>query len=231
MTPQVVTASSDTTLAEALSTARTHRIRHLPVLDGGRLVGIITDRDLRLAMPPAWASNRDELSRALHERTVGEVMTTNVVTIEPDIPMEEAARQMLTNRIGCLPVMEGARLLGILTKADLVSAFTELFSTAPGTRRLEVVVPDRPGELGHVVRIIGVDHRINIAGMVAPPLDNGEGCLAIIHLQVPDASGVVNALRRHGYRVGSPSLAADPDTDLDPSFATPLPRERALAEL
>jgi acetoin utilization protein AcuB len=231
MTPSVTTASPDTTLADALATVRAHRIRHIPVLRAGRLVGIVTDRDLRLAMPPVWAPDREELTEALRTRRVEEVMTPNVVTIGADTPIEEAARQMLTNRIGCLPVMEDGALVGILTKSDVVEAFTELFCGAPDARRLEVVVPDRPGELGSVVRVIGADHRVNIAGMVVPPLAPGEGCLAIIHLQVPDASRVVDALRRLGYRAGSPSLAADPDTDLQPAYDAPLRRERALAEL
>jgi acetoin utilization protein AcuB len=231
MTPSVTTASPETTLADALATVRAHRIRHIPVLRAGRLVGIVTDRDLRLAMPPVWAPDREELTEALRTRRVEEVMTPNVVTIGADTPIEEAARQMLTNRIGCLPVMEDGALVGILTKSDVVEAFTELFCGAPDARRLEVVVPDRPGELGSVVRVIGADHRVNIAGMVVPPLAPGEGCLAIIHLQVPDASRVVDALRRLGYRAGSPSLAADPDTDLQPAYDAPLRRERALAEL
>jgi acetoin utilization protein AcuB len=231
MTPTVATASPDTTLADAIGTMRVHRIRHLPILERGRLVGIVADRDLRLAMPPAWAPDLELLQQALQQRTVSEIMTGNVITVTPDTPMEEAARQLYANRIGCLPVMDGASLVGMLTEADVLKAFTDLFSAAPGVRRIEVEVPDRPGELGHVVRVIGVDHRINIAGIVVPPLDNRDGCLAIIHLQVPDASRVVNALRRQGYRAGSPSIAADPDADVPVALDAERTRERALAEL
>lgn len=231
MTPTVATASPDTTLAEAIGTMRVHRIRHLPILDRGRLVGIISDRDLRLAMPPAWASGQELLLQELRQRTVAEIMTGNVITVTPDTPLEEAARHLYANRIGCLPVMDGALLVGVLTEADVLKAFTDLFSAAPGVRRIEVEVPDRPGELGHVVRVIGVDHRINIAGIVVPPLDNRDGCLAIIHLQVPDASRVVNALRCLGYRAGSPSIAADPDADVPVAPDVERTRARALAEL
>jgi acetoin utilization protein AcuB len=219
------------TLAEAIGTARAHRIRHLPVLQDGRLVGIVTDRDLRMAIPPAWAANHAELTEALKVRTVAEIMTGNVVTIEVDAPLEEAASQMYANRTGCLPVMDGGEVVGMLTKTDLLRTLTELFNTSPDARRLEVEVPNRPGELGQVVRVIGADHRINISGMVVPPQANGEGCLAIIQLQVPDASRVVHALRRLGYRCGSPTIASDPDYG-GASFAhAPAHRERALAEL
>jgi acetoin utilization protein AcuB len=231
MTPSVLTVSPDTTLADAVGVARAHRIRHLPVVQDGRLLGMVTDRELRLAMPPAWAGDQAELTEALRQHTVAEVMTGNVVTIEADTPLEEAARQMRANRTGCLPVMHGGELVGILTKTDMLRSFTELFNAGAGTRRIEVEVPDRPGELGHVVRVIGVDHRINIAGMVVPPLDCGDGCLAIIHLEVPDASRVVHALRRLGYRCGSPSIAADPDAGSAVHQSAPVHRERALAEL
>ena len=75
MTPNVITASPDTTLADALKLTRGHRIRHLPVMQNGRLVGLVSDRDLRLAMPPVWASDTDhhELRTALNTRAVREV--------------------------------------------------------------------------------------------------------------------------------------------------------------
>jgi acetoin utilization protein AcuB len=231
MTPSVVTVSPETTLADAAGAVRAHRVRHLPVLQNGRLVGIITDRDLRLAMPPVWANNQAELTEALRQHTVAEIMTGNVITIDADMPLEDAARQMYANRIGCLPVTDGGKLVGMLTKTDLLRTLTELFNAGPASRRIEVEVPDRPGELGHVVRVIGVDHRINIAGMVVPPLARGNGCLAIIHLEVDDASRVVHALRRLGYRCGSPSIDADPDSGAAVPHSAPVHRERALAEL
>jgi acetoin utilization protein AcuB len=232
MTPQVVTASPDTTLADALSVVRSHRIRHLPVLEHGRLVGIVTDRDLRLAMPsPAHAA---DTTTALSTRRVADVMTPNVVTITADTPMEEAARQLCTNRIGCLPVMDGPELIGILTDNDVMRAFAELFSSSAQTRRVEAEIPNAPGELARVVHLIGSELRINIAGMVVPPLEDGTRCLAIMHLQVPDASRVVHALRRLGYRAGAPSIATDPDAELEPApepVAAGSGRLRALVEL
>jgi acetoin utilization protein AcuB len=234
MTPQVVTASPDTTLADALSLVRSHRIRHLPVLEQGRLVGIVTDRDLRLAMPPAAPADAGDTTTALSMRRVAEVMTPNVVTITADTPMEEAARQLCTNRIGCLPVMDGPELVGILTDNDVMRAFAELFSSSAQTRRVEAEMPNAPGELARVVHLIGSELRINIAGMVVPQLEDGTRCLAVMHLQVPDASRVVHALRRLGYRAGAPSIATDPDAEPEPErepVAAGAGRLRALVEL
>lgn len=214
---------------------RTHRIRHLPVLDGDRLVGVVTDRDLRLAMPPIWADDRDELRDALNTRRVSEVMIRDIITVPSDTPVEYAAKLLYTHRIGCLPVVDDDRLVGILTETDLLRAFAELFGATEPSTRIEVQMPNKPGELARVVRLIGIEHRINIAGMVVPPLESGETCLAIIHLQATEVGFVVNALRKRGYRVGRPSIESDPDVDLVPfddfaPHADPA-RGTALAEL
>ncbi|HEX2166293.1 MAG TPA: CBS and ACT domain-containing protein [Longimicrobiales bacterium] len=237
MTSHVHTASPETTLAEALSMTRAHRIRHLPILEEERLVGIVTDRDLRLAMPPIWADEHDELMQALHTRRVGELMITDIITVQPDTPVEDAAKLLYSHRIGCLPVLEDGRLVGILTETDLLRAFAELFGARTPSRRFEVQMPNRPGELARVVRLIGIEKKINIAGMVVPPLRGGEDCVAIMHLQVDDASEISHALRKVGYRVGSPSLENDPDADFipteeyRPSAHGDPPFGRAMAEL
>lgn len=238
MTPDVITASPDTTLAQALSVTREHRIRHLPVLEDGRVVGVVTDRDLRLALPPAWAAQHEELLGALHDRRVGDVMIRNIIHVLPETPLEDAATLLYTHRIGCLPVIDGERLVGILTETDVLRAFTELFGARAPTTRIEVQMPNRAGELARVVRLIGIENRVNIAGMVVPPLVGGADSVAIIHMQVEDPHPLIYSLRKCGYRVGAPSLETDPDVDFVPTEDyVPPPRGgdpsrvRALAEL
>jgi acetoin utilization protein AcuB len=217
MTTHVWTASVRTTIAEALSLTRAHRIRHLPVLENGRVVGLVTERDLHLAMPPVWAADRDELMAALTERRVDEVMTTDVVVVTPDTPLEDAARELYTHRIGCLPVLDGETLVGILTERDVLRAFTDLVGGHSESARVEVQMPNRPGELARVMRIIGIEHRINIGGMVVPPLNAEAESRVIMSLQTADPAQIVHALRKCGYRVGTPSLDTDPDADFIPT--------------
>lgn len=232
MTPNVHTASPDTTLAEALAITRAHSIRHLPILENGRLVGLLSDRDLRLAIPPAWASQHEELLAALNDRTVGEIMVTEIIAVHPDTPVEDAARLLYTHRIGCLPVLDGDDLVGIITETDLLRAFTEIFGARSAATRVEVQMPNRPGELARVVRLIGIENRVNIASMVVPPLRGGEESVAIMQLQTQEPQSIIFALRKCGYRVGSPSLETDPDVDFVPTgeFMTPgaAARDRAL---
>jgi acetoin utilization protein AcuB len=212
MTEDVITVTPDTTLAQALGFARTHGIRHLPVLQDRQLVGIVTDRDLRLAMPPIWADRNGELQQALHQRTVGELMITELITTSPDLPVEEAGKLFYEKRIGCLPVLEDGELIGILTETDLLRAFVELFGTGQASSRVEVRMPNRPGELARVVRAIGIEYRINITGLVMPPTDSVHESLAIMHLQTLNPRPIIEALRKMGYAVGWPSLDLPEDS-------------------
>ena len=227
MTPNVITAAPTTTLADALSLTRGNRIRHLPIMEKDQLVGLVTDRDLRLAMPPVWASDADhnELRDAMHTRTVAEVMVKNIITTTPDTPIEEAARSLYEHRIGCLPVMQDDEVIGIITETDVLRAFVELFGVDENGTRLEILINNKPGELSRVVRAIGVEFKLNITGIVVPPVDETAAeQVAVVRVATRDATGLMEHLRRIGYRVGSPSL------DFELAHAAPTPIRHWAAE-
>jgi acetoin utilization protein AcuB len=118
-----VTISPQETLRAAWRLIREHRIKHLPVVDGGRLVGMVTDRDLRHALPSRAVSLEVHEVPYLAERVrIWEVMARAVVTVHREAPIEDAARLMLQYRIGGLPVVHEEKLVGIITKTDLVRA-------------------------------------------------------------------------------------------------------------
>ena len=120
MSPTPVTIHPKASLAEARTLLDRHRIRHLPAIEGGKLVGILTDRDIRSA---ASASPLDRV-------TVAEAMARNVVTVSPDTHVREAAKLMLAHRIGGLPVLKGGTLQGIITETDLLNALVEIIDHA-----------------------------------------------------------------------------------------------------
>lgn len=127
MTPNVVTASPDERLKRAWTLLQEQGIRHLPVLEGDRLVGIVTDRDIRQALPSrVTALGVHELLMLLDRVTLREIMTKAVVTVTPDQSIPEAARLLVEHRIGALPVVEGDRLVGILTETDVLKAYLSL---------------------------------------------------------------------------------------------------------
>jgi acetoin utilization protein AcuB len=126
MTRSLITAGPATSVTEAKALMVKERIRHLLVTDGGKLVGLITDRDIRLNLAsPATSLSVWELNYLLARLTLGDVMTKSLIVVDPERDAGEAARIMLEHRIGALPVLDGTRLVGILTETDIVRAFAE----------------------------------------------------------------------------------------------------------
>jgi acetoin utilization protein AcuB len=127
MTDPVITARPDMPVLDARHLMVEHRIRHLVVTsDGGELLGIVTDRDIRLNLPSqATSLSVWEMNYLLTRLTVEKVMTTSVITVGPDRSARDAAELMLDHRIGALPVVDGGRLIGIVTETDLLRAFVK----------------------------------------------------------------------------------------------------------
>ncbi len=125
MTGGVTTVPPWTPILEARSLMMKERIRHLPVTDpDGKLLGIITDRDIRLNLPSqATSLSVWEINHLLSKLTVDQVMTQAVITVGPDRQAREAAQLMVDHKIGALPVEDGGRLIGIVTETDLLRAF------------------------------------------------------------------------------------------------------------
>ena len=124
MQTEVVTVTPDTSLAAAQRLMRAQRIRHLPVVSGDRLVGIVTDRDIREATPsPATTLSRGEIAYQMDTTPVKTCMTREVLSIAPDTDMVHATRLLLERRFGCLPVVEARTLIGVVTELDCLRAF------------------------------------------------------------------------------------------------------------
>jgi acetoin utilization protein AcuB len=123
MTPKPITVDPSTPILEARQRMADRRIRHLVVTESARVVGIITDRDVRLNLPsPATSLSVWEVNYLLARLTVGEVMTRSVIVIDSERPIAEAARIMVDHKIGALPVVDGGSLVGIVTESDFVRA-------------------------------------------------------------------------------------------------------------
>jgi acetoin utilization protein AcuB len=124
MTGAPICVRPDTPVFDARQTMLKERIRHLLVTENRRLLGIITDRDIRLNLPSqATSLSVWEVNHLLARLTVGEVMTTSVIIIGPDQDARDAARLMLEHKIGALPVLDGTHLIGIITETDVLRAF------------------------------------------------------------------------------------------------------------
>ena len=121
MTREVMTIERNEHLRSVDDVMRLGRIRHLPVLDeAGRLVGVVSQRDLfHNAVLKAIGYGSHGMDKLLELLRVKEAMVTDVTTVPPDMPLRDAARIMIEDRIGCLPVVEDDKLVGILTETDM----------------------------------------------------------------------------------------------------------------
>lgn len=216
MVRDVVTVSPGTTAAEALRICRERGIRHLPVMEGGRMVGLISDRDLRLATPALGDRNR---AAALEEIRVGDAMSREVTTSDPEDPIEQAAMTMHEKKIGCLPVVEGEDLAGILTSSDVMAALVNLVGAHQPGSRVEVAIPNRPGSLAEVAGIVR-DKGVNIVSVLSAPAEDGEDggaprSVAVIRLATINPAAVVEGLEEAGFPVlWPPSPAGRPERGL-----------------
>jgi CBS domain-containing protein len=131
MTTQPITVDPETPMLEARQWMIQKRIRHLVVVENGRVVGIVTDRDIRLNLPsPATSLSVWEVNYLLAQLTVGRVMSATVLVVDPGRPVADAARIMMEHKIGALPVVDEGRLVGIVTESDFVRAMAGLHPVA-----------------------------------------------------------------------------------------------------
>ena len=144
MSSKVITVDRQCAVADAGALLRKHRIRQLPVVRKDRLVGIITDRDLR-GTPAAT-------------KTVGEIMTAKPTVIGPGTPIDEAARLLRKLKVGALPVVDDRRLVGIITTADVLDAFVEFCGVTEPTYHLMLAGSGGAGTRWRVRRIIDQKH-------------------------------------------------------------------------
>lgn len=155
MTAPVITTTPDTPITEALNLMKSKNIRRLPVVKNGKLVGIVSDKDLLHASPSqATSLSIWEMNYLLSKITIEKVMTTEVLTVSEDTPIEEAARIMADNKIGGLPVVRGSEVVGMITETDLFKAFLELMGARESGVRASVVLPDVQGRLAELARVI-----------------------------------------------------------------------------
>lgn len=211
MTRGPITVTPDDLLSHALQLTRANRIRHLPVVGAtGRLSGVLSDRDIRLAMPSPLDVPDAQRTEFLERTPVAAVMTRRVITASALDTIEDAAKQMYRHRIGSLPVVdEEERLIGILTETDILHAFVEILGGTEPSSRMELALHDEPGELARAMRVIG-ELRLNIVSIVVSSDRPRERKTAILHLGTIDPREVLQRLEAEGFRVGWPSL----DTDL-----------------
>lgn len=193
MRSPAVVITPDTTLQDAYRTMREKGIRHLPVVEGDVLVGVITDRDLRLAtsaLAPAPFPPESQVSAA---------MSRTLQTADPLDPVEDAARIMRARKIGCLPILDEGRLIGIITGLDLLDALIRMTGVDKPSGRLEVRLPDHPGELARLTSFLS--HRdLNVHSILTYP-DSPDSVRTVLRVGSIEIRLIAQELRRAQFEV------------------------------
>ncbi len=188
MKPDPVTIGRTMLIQRAAELMKKHSIRHLPVVDGSRLEGFITQTDLRQYFFPSMVED-------IH---VHDVMAVNPITIDVDSSIDKAARMIHDHKIGGLPVMEGDRLVGVITSSDIIAGFIEVMGLLQSSTRLDVIV-DKDGGVEDVTRIIK-ENEIEIFS-VAAEIRNSSPKVYYFRLGKGHIEPVVKALESAGHRV------------------------------
>jgi acetoin utilization protein AcuB len=184
----------------AMDLLKEHEIRHLPVLKGGeRLVGILSERDIKQASPsPATALEIREIYYLLDKVTVKQIMTRRPYTVPSSTPIEDAAMIFREKKIGCLPVVDDGKLVGILTETDIIDAFIEVMGVGGPGNRIEIAVANRPGMLFEVMKLLK-DFDVNILSMATSPSDDPGRKVFIFRIETGNFKMVKNAIRKAGF--------------------------------
>jgi acetoin utilization protein AcuB len=209
MTRDVVTVTEETKLARMAELMRERKLRHLPVVDdSGRLVGIVSHRDVQRAEPsPITTLDVGEVNYLLAKVTAGQLLHADVVTASPGMLVEEAGRLMRDRRVGCLPVVEEGKLVGIVTGVDLVDFFLEVTGCQViDAARIAVHLPDEVGRLAGLLAAVNQAGG-KIATVVSPthPDETGQR-IAIVRYRADDLQAVIDALREGGYDIVTVNL-------------------------
>ncbi len=198
MTTNPYTLSPEATIAEAIELMRAKNVKRLPVVKNDSLIGIITHGQLLEVSPsPATSLSVFEINYLLAKTKIDSIMTRKVITVSPDMLLEEAALLMREHKIGGLPVVSDNKLVGIITETDLFDAFIEIMGFRDKGSRIALDIgQDHPGVLAEVTGIIA-GFNINITHLAAFRSE------MIVRVNTTNIAEILTAIEARGYRIVS----------------------------
>lgn len=201
MQTNVATIRKNETLARAGKTMRQHKIDHLLVVEEEELVGIVSDEDLRGALA-SQSTTLDiyEIAYILDETIIESIMSKNLITVSPSLPIEQAAKILHDKKFGCLPVLENGKLVGIITMEEVLHFLMDAMNVGASCLRVELEVPNEPGMLIKVLDCLG-NLQYNINSVITSPERSGEYKVIVLNIGSNDLKGVTQALEQGEYKI------------------------------
>lgn len=205
MKGNVSTVEMDASINEAFRIMKEKNIRRLPVMNNGKLAGIITLSDLNQAAPSSATSlSIHELNYLLARTKISDILPKKqkLLTVEPDNFIETAARIMRDNKVSGLPVVANGRLVGIITETDIFDALIDILGVHNAHTRIDFIAQDRPGSLAEVTGLIGA-RGINISNIVVYFDEKIEKYKVILRMEELDYQPVIDEMKSKGYEIES----------------------------
>lgn len=193
MNSEPVTITPETKLNDAYKLMLDKKIRHIPVIYNDELVGIVTDRDLRLATSKLAEHPFDPGTE------VGNIMSSPVQTTRPCDPIEIAAQLMRELKIGCLPVVDDMKLVGIITITDLLDALLKLTGVHQPSGRLDVRLTNRSGELAKLASLLA-EKKVNIRSILTYP-ETEDKVRLVLRIGSIEIKSIAEAICNAGFQV------------------------------
>jgi acetoin utilization protein AcuB len=202
MTKNPVTVDSETLVMDAQKIMKESNIRRLPVVEKGKLVGIVTKHDLLEASPsPATSLSVHELNYLLSKMKVKEIMKKNPVTLTPDTPFEEALKIGQQKKIGSFPVVENGKVVGIATESDIVRFLTRALGIREEGSR--ITIEGLGGKWGDLQKIISIadQHQTVIISMISLERPEKKDWMLVLRLKTTEPDPIVRSFKKAGLNV------------------------------
>jgi acetoin utilization protein AcuB len=197
MTENPITVSPDTLVLDAQRIMKEKKIRRVPVVEKGKLVGIVTKTEILDTVP----SLTHDLTDALSKMKVKEMMRKNPITVTPDTPFEDALRIGQEKKIGSFPVVEDGKLVGIATESDIVRFLIHALGIHEEGSRITIVGSKE--EWGWLEKVISIAdrHKVIILSMIVVPHPKGGEWMIALRLNTKDPKAIIQDLKKEGYNV------------------------------
>ena len=191
MAHKPITIHPDKTIVDALKLMKKHSIRHLPVIDGEKFVGFISEFDVREV----------RLLPMSYEIKIRDVMIKNPITIGPDENLEDAARLIYENKIGGLPVLEDGKLVGVITSKDILAAFIEIMGVLESSSRIDVVLGDKPHAFEEVSRVVKENGGNIISVGMTTHAERSNKKVYYFRIEKCDVEAIAEAIKKKHYEI------------------------------
>ena len=203
MTKHPVTMSSDATVGEVDRVMKKHKFHRMIIVDDGKLVGYLSDRDvMRVAPSPATSLSKFEIRELLDRLKVRDIMQKKVITVGEDATIEEAALIMYNNKVGGLPVIsEVGKVVGIITATDILKTFVNVMGLPEGGKtRITLEVENKVGVMSEITKLFA-DSGINIDSLITCKQDDKKYDIVVRFDNFDDFSKVEKQLESRGYKI------------------------------